>query len=286
MVKCVVMKTRSTATTLPTPGRGAPAQRIRLKPIIVPAEHGGWGFLTEALLLGLLIAPTAAGALLAVATVLVFLSRQPTKLLLTEWRRRQFTARSRVAWTVVAIEGALAVCAFALALYLTGLAAFWPLLLALPFGLIFLLNDMAHTMRTFRAEIAAPLALGSVTAVMALMGGWSSGYALAFWIVIAARAIPTVLLVRERVKLNHKRPARIASPLIAHGLALLLIGGLIWLRLLPPLAIAGFVVLLARAFYFLFPKERMIPARTVGFIEIGMGLQVVLFTALGVWLPI
>jgi len=286
MVKFGAMKTRSAVTTLPTPGRGASAQRVRLKPIIVPAEHGGWGFLTEALLLGLLIAPTAAGALLAVATVLVFLSRQPTKLLLAEWRRRQFTARSRVAWIVVAIELSLATLAFGLALYAAGMAVFWPLLLALPFGLIFLTNDMAHTMRTVRAEIAAPLALGSITAVMALMGGWRAGYALAFWLVIAARAIPTVLLVRERVKLNRKRPARVAPPLIAHGLALLLIGGLIWQGWLPPLAIAGFVVLLARAFYFLFPKKRTIPARTVGFIEIGMGLQVVLFTALGVWLQL
>lgn len=286
MVKFGAMKTRSTVTTLPAPGRGAPAQRVRLKPIIVPAEHGGWGFLTEALLLGLLIAPTGAGALLAIATVLVFLSRQPTKLLLTEWRRRQFTARSRVATVVMAIELSLATLVFALALYSAGLGVFWPLILALPFGLIFLTNDMAHTMRTFRAEIAAPLALGAITASMALMGGWSAGYALAFWIVIAARAIPTVLLVRERVKLNHKRPARVAPPLIAHSLALLLIGGLIWLGLLPPLAVAGFVVLLVRAIFFLFPKERMIPARTVGFIEIGIGLQVVLFTALGVWLQL
>ena len=284
MVKFEAMKTRSTVTTAATSGQGATGKRVRLKPIIVPAEHGGWGFLTEALLLGFLIAPSGPGFLLAMATILVFLSRQPTKLLLTEWRRRQFTARSRVAATAAAIELALAGLAFALSLYWAGPMVFWPLILALPFDLIFLKNDMGRTMRTLRAEIAAPLALGSITASMALMYGWSPGYALAFWVVIAARAIPTVLLVRERVNLNHGRPARIALPLVAHGLALLLIGGLIWLGVLPGLALAGFVVLLARAFFFLFPRERMIPARTVGFIEVGMGLQVVLFTALGVWL--
>lgn len=256
----------------------------RLKPIIVPAEHGGWGFLSEAILLGLLVAPTAAGALLAIATIAVFMARQPTKVLLAERQRRHITTRSRIARNAALIELAIAVIAFIGALLIAGPIMLPPLLLAAPLAGIFVYFDMSKTMRTLPAELAAPLALGAVTASMALIGGWAPPFAAAFWAVITARAIPSILLVRTRIRMTHKRTASPTIPLVAQGLAMLLIGGLIWVDLLPPLTMVGIVVLLVRALYYLFPKSRMIPARTVGFTEIGMGLQVVFFTALGVWL--
>ncbi|MCB0162365.1 MAG: YwiC-like family protein, partial [Caldilineaceae bacterium] len=61
--------------------------RPRWRSIALPTEHGGWGFLLEPLLLGRLVAPSAAGLLLLVATVAAFLLRQPLKIVLVDRRR-------------------------------------------------------------------------------------------------------------------------------------------------------------------------------------------------------
>ncbi len=278
MVKFLDMNTQSSS-----PNLNQEKRKVRIKPIIVPAEHGGWGFLSEAILLGLLVAPTVGGMLLAIATVAVFMSRQPTKVLLAERRRGHVTPRSDIAMRAMAIELAIAAVTFLGALLIAGPVLLPPLILAAPLGAIFVYFDMAKTMRTLPAELAAPLALGAVTASMALMGGESAFFAAALWAVITARAIPSILLVRTRIRMTHGREASPTIPLIAQGLAMLLIVGLIWAGLLPSLTMVGFVVLLVRALYYLFPKTRIMAARTVGFTEIGMGLQVVLFTALGVW---
>ena len=115
MVKFLDMSTQDVS-----PETRSEKRKMRIKPIIVPAEHGGWGFLSEAILLGLLIAPTWAGGLLAIATIAVFMSRQPTKVLLAERRRGHVTARSGIAMRVMAIELAIAIVTFLSALLIAG----------------------------------------------------------------------------------------------------------------------------------------------------------------------
>ena len=50
------------------------------KAVALPAEHGGWGFLTEPVVLGLVLAPSAAGLCLALAALAAFLTRHPLRL--------------------------------------------------------------------------------------------------------------------------------------------------------------------------------------------------------------
>lgn len=50
----------------PTAGAAAPSERRNaprslLRSVGVPTEHGGWGITTEVIVLGLLVAPSAAG---------------------------------------------------------------------------------------------------------------------------------------------------------------------------------------------------------------------------------
>ena len=55
----------------------------------MPDEHGGWGLTAEPALLGLLVAPSWAGAALGIAAFLAFLVRTPLKLVLVDrWRGR------------------------------------------------------------------------------------------------------------------------------------------------------------------------------------------------------
>ena len=75
----------------------ATKNRVRLRTVALPAEHGGWGFIVEPVLLGLLIAPSWSGLALAIASMAVFLMRQPLKVLTLDRRRGRQTARTRAA---------------------------------------------------------------------------------------------------------------------------------------------------------------------------------------------
>jgi uncharacterized membrane protein YfcA len=104
--------------------------RIRHTTIVLPTEHGGWAFVLVPLLLGLLVAPSAAGGWLSLATVSVFIVRQLLKLALGHWRLGKTYPRTR--WA--AGFGLLALVAAGLAV-LTMQHTFWlPLVLAILLG--------------------------------------------------------------------------------------------------------------------------------------------------------
>ncbi|MFN8450824.1 MAG: YwiC-like family protein [Anaerolineae bacterium] len=73
---------------------GAP---VRLRAVAIPAEHGGWSFLLEPILLGWLVAPSAAGLLVGVGMIFAFLARHPLKLALSDRRRGKRLARTAAA---------------------------------------------------------------------------------------------------------------------------------------------------------------------------------------------
>jgi hypothetical protein len=60
---------------------------VSLRAVALPPEHGGWGFVLEPLILGLAVAPSAAGAALAFFALGAFLARHPLKLLLNDVSR-------------------------------------------------------------------------------------------------------------------------------------------------------------------------------------------------------
>lgn len=66
--------------------RGA-GHGVRVRTVALPVEHGGWSLTLEPVALGLLVAPSRAGFLLAVATVGAFLLRHPLKIVADDRRR-------------------------------------------------------------------------------------------------------------------------------------------------------------------------------------------------------
>jgi hypothetical protein len=69
----------STQTKNAESGKAKP----RLKGVALPASYGSWSLVSEPILLGLLVAPSWAGFLLALAGFLTFLLDQPLKIILT-----------------------------------------------------------------------------------------------------------------------------------------------------------------------------------------------------------
>ena len=61
-------------------------RRVSWRSVAVPREHGGWGFLLDPILLGLLVAPSAAGIFLVLLDLASFLARTPLKIV---WKDSQ-----------------------------------------------------------------------------------------------------------------------------------------------------------------------------------------------------
>jgi hypothetical protein len=247
--------------------------------VVLPAEHGAWAFLGEPVLLGLAVAPSPAGWLVALAALTAFLARRPLKILVSDRR-----ARARYSRTPVA-EVAVAACAVIGAGALAGAVALarGPVLLACglaaPLGAAALALDLGRRSRDAAAEVAGALAMAGVSAAVALAAGWPPGPALGLWAVLAARAVPTIAYVRARLRLDKGQPARVGGALLLHLLAIAGVALLARAALAPGLVLAAMALLALRAAFGLSPARPRMTTLQLGLTEIGFGL----LTVLSVW---
>jgi hypothetical protein len=249
--------------------------RIRLTTIVLPTEHGGWAFVLVPLLLGLLVAPSAAGGWLSLATVSVFLTRQPLRLALGDWRRDKIYPRTRWAAGYAVGFSLLALVAAGLAV-LTTQHAFWlPLVLAIPLGGVQLAADLRRQSRSLMAELAGAAALQTSGAMLVLAAGWSVERALALWLVLLVWATTSILYVRVRVR-RAREPAISTAPVwLAHSGGLVIIGLLAFRGLLPWIAVPGMLLLILRAGIGLHPSQHGVRTLIIGLQEIGVSLLLV-----------
>lgn len=176
--------------------------------VVLPSEHGGWGLTLEPVVLGLLIAPSAAGALIGLAAFVAFLARTPVKLVLVDRFRHRTLARTRLAVLVGGAEVAL------LALLLVGAAllatgSFWvPLAVAVPLISIELWFDMHSRSRRLVPEVAGTIGIGSVAAAIVLAAGGATSVAAGAWLLISARAVASLPFVRYQLRRGKRQPYR------------------------------------------------------------------------------
>jgi hypothetical protein len=257
------------------------AAQVRLKSIALPVEHGGWMFVLEPVLLGLLVAPSAGGWWLGVAALGIFLLNQPLKFAIKDRLRGRRYPRTAWAERFALLYGALVGVAALLA-RLTARAPFWPsILLAIPFAALQVASAATNRGRDLLPEISGAVALAAAAPAIALAGGWSLTAALLLWLVPVARAVASILYVRARLRLERGEPANRGIVFAAHGFGLLLLGGLAWLRLIPWLAAVAMAILLVRALLGLSAHRRPVRAQVVGFQELGFGLLTVALAAVG-----
>src|SRR3954453_21907905 len=111
------------------------APRVSLRPIALPPEHGGGGFLLEPIALGLIVRLSWGGALIAIAFVFGFLTRQPLRLVLQDRLRHKSYPRTRWSWTFALSYAFAALAALAAAVIIGGWTAIIPIGLVPPFRL-------------------------------------------------------------------------------------------------------------------------------------------------------
>jgi hypothetical protein len=259
----------------------AHSPRISWRSVALPAEHGGWGLLGEPIALGLALAPSVAGVCLAVAAVAAFLARHPLRLVMIDRRKRLRYPRTAVAERFLLGYSGITLAFLVAGLSLSG-SAVWPVLgVAAPVGLLALVHDALGRSREVVAETAGAVALCASASAVALAGGFPVGLAWGAGLLLALRAIASVLYVRARIRLDRGIPAAPWLALAAHALALVATLVLARLAWAPWVAAAAFAVLLLRAAWCLSPRRGAVRPQTLGYQELAFGLLTLAVLALG-----
>jgi hypothetical protein len=259
---------------------------VRWQAVALPPEHGSWGLVGEPVALGLLVAPAWASLLVGLGAFAGFLAYRPAKLALGDLRRGRRYPRTALALRFAAAFGLVACLVLAGALFLdralAGPGWLLPFTLAAPFAVVFVVYDLRPG-RSWQAEVAAPVAFAATAAAMAWAGGVPPAVALSLWAVMAARSVPSVLYVRERLRLERREPARPAPAVAAHLAGLTAVAALAAAGWLPWLGVLAVGLLLARAAWGLSALRRPATPRAVGFGEIAWGVVTVTLVAAGWW---
>jgi hypothetical protein len=253
---------------------------VRLRSIALPTEHGGWGFTLEPILLGLVVASTAAGWGLAVATAAVFLARRPVKLVTTDLVRRRRLPRTRMALWFAVAYGVLAMGGLALAVATATGPFWWPLLVAIPLAAVSLRADAQSRNRALLPELTGGIAMGSAAAAIALAADWDWAAAFGLWLVLAARSFAAIIFARAQVKRAKEQPHDRSGVLAAQVAAVLVVSLAAALAIVPLLSALAIFLLGLGALYGL--ARPPVPAKTVGWTQMVFGLMVVALTAIGV----
>ncbi|HEX8805173.1 MAG TPA: YwiC-like family protein [Acidimicrobiales bacterium] len=266
----------------------APAERPRregrprsaLQAVAVPAEHGGWGLTLEPVLLGLLLEPGIAGACVGAAAFVAFLARTPLKLVLVDARRGRVLARTRLARRVVAAEAVVFAALVAVPLVRAPAVAWLPLAVIGPLLALELSFDIRSRGRRLVPELAGAVGMSGVVAVIVLAGAGDGRLAVAAWTILAARAVTSIVSVRDRVRQLHGHVGRpgdvLVADLVAAAVAAVAVA-------IDPSVAAGAVAVIA-----VIAVQRLLalrpPPRAVvlGLWQTGLGLAVVIATAVGV----
>lgn len=257
---------------------------ISIRAVALPAEHGGWALILEPIILGLLVAPSLAGWLIAAATFACFLARHPIKLAINDRRKHQILKRTSFADRFALLYVTLAIIFIAFVIANTNSESLVPLVLAVPLVLVqFIYDGLGHS-RKLMPEIAGALAVGSISSAIALAGGWPRATAYALWIIVACRHAPTILYLRALLSRRRQRQeVRLSGPVIAvQLLALLVVLALFFNRIAPALAVIVFVILFVRALIGPFSHAPTTPKK-LGISEIVFGALAVLSISAGYW---
>jgi YwiC-like protein len=257
-------------------------QATKIRPVALPAEHGGWSLIIEPIVLGLLVAPSIIGFLIGLGSFFCFLARHPLKVALGDRRKRRGLKRTSLADRFALLYLTFAIVFFAIAIMDADREFLLPLLIAGPLVLVQLLFDALGHSRKLIPEIAGAIAVGSIATAIALAGGWSRPTAYALWIIVACRNVPTFLYLRVLLRRRReKQRATVDGAVIAvQLLALIAVVLLLFFGIAPALPIVVFAILLVRAVVGLL--NQTVPApKKLGISEIAFGALVVLAVGAG-----
>ena len=248
---------------------------VRLRPIALPTEHGGWMIVIAPVLVGLLVAPSMSGVFLGFAAILAFLCRHPLKLFLGDVQAKKSFPRTRIAKNFAIAYGLGATLLIGACAITCREAWYWPLVGAIPCFAVQSWFDIHKQSRQFLAEALGTIGAGSFASSIALCAGVPIQQSLTLWILVSAQALSAIIYVGARLRRAHGQSYSVWPSLITHGGSLCIA---IMLRL--PLVVAASAIMAVRAAYGLTRSDPNMKAQFVGVQEIAYSLISVLAIAI------
>jgi hypothetical protein len=264
----------------PTAAPKAARPRSPLRAVALPVEHGGWGLTAEPVLLGLLVAPSIAGAAIGAAAVLAFLARTPLKVVGVDLWRHRLLARTRLAERVAGAELVLLAGLVAVAAARAPRSWWLAPLAAVPLVAVEGWFDLRSRSRRLVAELCGAVAVASAATAIALAGGARWGVAIGLWVVLGARSAGSIPCARAQVQRAKHRPASLRAVDVAQ-VGAVGAAGAGWAGGVVPGAAFAAIAFLAAA-QAAWARRRPPPVVVVGVTELVAGLAVVVTTALAV----
>ena len=258
--------------------------KLRIRGIALPNEHGSWGILLEPLVSSLAVAPSAGGVLAALFVIGAFLLRQPSKILVADLTQGRRLPQTRAAAAFVAGFGMLAAAGALGALITVQPSSLIPLIALVPFGAYQLYNDVSRRSRNLIPELAGSAAISASAPAIALAGGWQVPEALALWGLFIARSVPSIVYIRQRLRLEKGKQFTRRAPFFLHLAGLAAAAGLAYFGLVSVLPIPLFVFLLYRSAAGLSDSRRRMKAVQLGIRETVYGAVLVLTVTAGYYL--
>ena len=254
----------------------------KIRSVALPTEHGGWGFTLEPILLGLLVAPSASAWEISAAALGIFLARRPVKIFSSDLVRRRWLPRSTLALIFSLIYGGIALAGVIGAFVTTQGPFLIPVAIAIPFALVALRADAHSRNHALLAELSGAIAMGATVAAITVSSGWDLLPSLGLWLVLAARDVAAIVLVRGQVRRWKGKAVDAAKIYMVQVGSVIVIAIAAALGVVPWLSViaVGLVGIVA----FISLHRPPIPAKTIGWTQMVLGLAVVLVTAAGVHL--
>jgi hypothetical protein len=260
------------------------ASRVNLKSIALPTEHGGWSFLAEPIVLGLLVAPTWKGFLLGLAVVSLFLLHQPLKIAMKDNLKCRRVTRTQWAERFVLLYGGLGIAPVLLLVSFNGYGFLLPMIIGGIFALVQVAYDARNQSRELVPELAGSIALAATASSIALLAGWLLTSAIMLWVIVAARAVTAIIYVRVRLRMVHGKPHNKSFALGLHIFALCLFGILAVVKAISFTAIIAMLILVIRAFKGILHPAPHVTAKVIGLTELAIGIVYILTVSVGYWL--
>lgn len=254
--------------------------RAGWRAVAMPSEHGGWGLTLEPVLLGLLVAWSGAGAALGIAAFTAFLMRTPAKLVAVDVRRERWLGRTRLALRVAIVELVLLASTLTIVVALAGWSWLAPVAIAGPLVAIELSFDIRSRSRRLVPELCGAVGIAAAAASIVLAAGRSSGLAAGVWLVLAGRAVGAIPFVRVQISRLRRGQGPVRQSDLAQIVSMALAATAVVADRRLLLGLVGVIVL--AVVQFVSVRRPPVPAKRLGFGQMGMGLGLVAVTATGV----
>jgi hypothetical protein len=210
-----------------------------------------------------------------------FLIRQPLKIFIADILAKRNLPQTVVAKRFLLIYGTVFTAGFLGSLNIGRIEYFVPFALIIPFAIYQIYCDASKQSRQLLPEFTGAIAISSSAAVIVLAGGWTFPAAIALWGVFVARLIPSILYVRNRLKLEKGKDFLMYPVFAAHFLALGFVGILAANGFSSRLTLVMFVLLFVRAVTGLSPFRSKMKAMKIGIWEVVYGVLTVLSVIIG-----